>query len=95
MNKEKIFVNKIVGNLGNNQSFYEVGESRVDVSNEEDIEDKLNKLFNTNGYIFNIKVKIITNEKTYNTKIASRIKNSLITLDNDIINIDSIKDIIF
>ena len=42
-----------------------------------------------------IVVSIITNDKTYDTKIASRVGDNLITLDNDIVRIDEIKDIIF
>ena len=94
MKKNKVFVNKIEGKIGNNQSSCEVEEQEI-ISDNSSVEEKLNKLLNTNGYIFNIKVKIITNNKTYDTKIASRIGNSIITLDNDVINIDDVKDIVF
>ena len=94
MKKNKVFVNKIENKIGNNQSSCEVGEENI-INNDRMVEDKLNRLFNTNGYIFNIKVKIITNDKTYDTKIASRVGNSIITLDNDVINIDDVKDIVF
>jgi hypothetical protein len=95
MKKKKIFVNKINKNIGNNQSNCEVKEDTVIVNNTETVEEKLERLFNTNGYIFNIKVKIKANDKTYDTKIASRVGDNLITLDNDIINVADIKDIIF
>ena len=94
MKKNKVFVNKIENKIGNNQSSCEVGEENI-INDNDIVEDKLNRLFNTNGYIFNIKVKIITNDKTYDTKIASRVGNSIITLDNDVINIDDVKDIVF
>ena len=93
MKKKKIYANKNVGKKGNNQKVCEVEEIRN--SDNKSIDDKLNELFNRNGYIFNVDVKIITNNKTYDTKIASMVGNSLITLDNDIINIDDVKDIIF
>lgn len=96
MKKEKIFANNITDKIGNNQSSCIVDKNdELGIINEEKIDDKLNRLFNTNGYIFNVDVKIITLDKTYNTKIASRVGNNLITLDNDIINIDDIKDIVF
>ena len=88
MNKKKIYVNKINEKVGNNQTSYEIKD-------EETIEDKLEELFSTNGYIFNVNVKIVTDDKTYDTKIASRIGDNIITLDNDVIRIDDIKDIIF
>lgn len=56
--------------------------------------EKLDKLFSRNGYIFNIRVTIITKEKKYNTQIAGKVNNTLITLDNDIIKINDIVDII-
>ena len=97
MKKNKLYTNKKIGKIGNNQSSCEVKESDNKViMNEKDIVyEKLKKLFNTNGYIFNIKVKIITNNKTYDTKIASLVGDNIITLDKDIIKIDDIKDIVF
>ena len=93
MKKSEIFVNKIEGDIGNNQKLCDVDEQLI--IEEDNIEKKLDKLFNTNGYIFNIKVKIITDDKTYDTRIASRIGDNLITLDNNIIKISDIKDIVF
>lgn len=95
MKKKKLYVNKIV-KKNNNQSFCKVDDDReIIINNNLSVDDKLSKLFNTNGYIFNIKVKIITDNKTYDTKIASQVGNSIITLDNDIINISDIKDIVY
>lgn len=98
MKKGKVFVNKIEKNLKNNQDYCEVVENddrKVLLNINENIEDKIDRLFNTNGYIFNVDVKIITDNKIYNTKIASRVGNNLITLDNNIIEINDIKDIVF
>ena len=92
MKKKKIYVNKITSKIDNNQDYCEV-EEKSDLNNT--VLDKLNKIFNTNGYVFNIDVKIITANKTYYTKIASRVGNNIITLDNDVINIADIKDIVF
>lgn len=55
--------------------------------------EKIDKLLNRNGYIFNVEVKIITKEKKYQTKIAGKVNNHIITLDNDIININDIIDL--
>lgn len=57
------------------------------------VETSLNELFQTTGYIFNIPVEIKTKEKTLNTKIAGKVKNTIITLDNDVIPISSIVSI--
>ena len=102
MKKNKIYVKEINGKIGNNQSFCDVNGNNEIVDIKEDkeeisnlsIKEKINKLFNRNGYIFNVDVKIITTNKEYNTKIAGKVNNHLITLDNDIINIDDIRDVI-
>ena len=57
------------------------------------IVDKIEKLLNRNGYIFNVDVVIKTNDRVYETKIAGKVNNHLITLDNDIINISDIIDL--
>ena len=99
MKKNKVFVNKSKRKIDNNQKYCEVVEEIVDFNNDDNsslsIDDKLQILFNTPGYIFNTNVKIITNDKVYQTKIAGKVNNHLITMDNDIISISSIKDIIY
>lgn len=93
MNKNKIFVNEFNNKL-NNQVVANV-ECEESIHQDVCIYEKLDKLFNTNGYVFNTDVKIITDNKTYDTKIANKVGNNIITLDNDVINISDIKDIIF
>ena len=100
MKKEKLYVNRINKTINNNQNYCDVLESTfIDSTNNSDVKlsvnEKLKRLFNTNGYIFNVDVKIITDSKTYNTKIAGKVGNNIITLDNDIIRINDIKDIIY
>ena len=101
MKKNKIFINKLDKKMKNNQSYTNVSKDEkmkdkpIIISKDNTtVEDKLNKLFQRNGYIFNVDVKIITNNEEYDTKIASKIKNNIITLDNHVINISDIKDII-
>jgi len=99
MKKKKIFINKLDKKINNNQNYCDVKnentkENIIEKKDDKSVLDKIDKLFNTNGYIFNIDVTIITTEHEYHTKIASKINNYLVTLDNDIISIDDIKDII-
>ncbi len=54
------------------------------------IEDKINAIFNTRGYSFNIPVEIMFAGKKIETFLAARTKNSLITLDNETIPIATI-----
>ena len=95
MKKGKLYVKKNDKTINNNQDYCNIEESSnkiVNINNESVI-DKIEKLFNINGYIFNKDVEIITINKKYNTRIAGKVNNHLITMDNDIINILDIKDI--
>ena len=87
---KNIFINK-----KNNQKSCEVEESVLNEETTDDllIDEIIDNLFNTNGYIFSKDVEIVTNDKVYNTKIAGKVNNHIITLDNDIIKISDIKDI--
>lgn len=58
------------------------------------VEEKIRKLFKSSRYIFNINVLIKTDKKDYDTKIAGKVKNSLVTIDNEVIPIVEINDII-
>ncbi len=104
MKKNKIFQNKIKKKIDNNQKSFNIIE---DIKDNNDIikdnnlnidnisvEEKINMLLNRNGYIFNVDVEIVTESKTYKTRIAGKVNGNLITLDNDIIPIRNIKDII-
>ena len=45
------------------------------------------------GYIFGKRVVIVTNDRSYDTKIAAKTGDYIITIDNHKINIADIKDI--
>lgn len=83
-----LFRNNINKEINNNMKVYYTNSYS---ENENTIDEKLNKLLEKNGYIFNLDVIIKTNDSTYDTRLAGKIKNYLITLDNKII---PIKDII-
>ena len=70
---------------------------KSNLSNKEstiDIIDKLDKLFNSSRYVFNIGVIIKTKNKVYDTKIMSRNDTSILTVDDDIIYIKDIYSLI-
>ncbi len=54
------------------------------------IEEKINKIFRTKGYAFNIPVEITFSNKTVNTYLALKKNDSIITLDNEVIPISTI-----
>ena len=62
----------------------------IDKKDSDDVISFLEKLSSNGTYIFNKKIKIVTNDDTYHTRIAGKIGNKIITLDNDSIKIDDI-----
>lgn len=86
----------------NNKNIYYTSENNRNVKSKKKIEDntfltveeKINKLFKSTRYVFNIGVIIKTAKKDYDTKIIGKVKNSLITNDNEVIPIVEIEDII-
>ena len=89
---------KVSNNIySNNTSYYKsssVAKIPVIKQKEEEeqasIEDKINAIFRTRGYPFNIPVTISFAGKTVNTFLATRTNSSIITLDNEVIPIATI-----
>ncbi len=65
-------------------------EIKKTIDNDLSIEDKINKIFRTKGYAFNIPVEITFSNKTVNTYLALKKNDSIITLDNEVIPISTI-----
>ena len=65
-------------------------EIKKTIDNNLSIEEKINKIFKTKGYAFNIPVEITFSNKTVNTYLALKKNDSIITLDNEVIPISTI-----
>lgn len=83
----KLYKNEINKNISNNKKYCYLENESI---KEENINDKLENIFNGIGYSYNIPVSIKTKTKEYNTSLVSKTKNNIITLDNDVIKIDEI-----
>ena len=81
-----------------NQKYYhekvtnKIKEERQEksIDNDLSIEEKINKIFKTRGYAFNIPVEITFSNKKVNTYLALKKNDSIITLDNEVIPISTI-----
>lgn len=98
----KVYQNPVQHKVDNNMKvFYEKYYNNKDTyirtslkeNRVQDVNEKITELFNRNGYIFNLDVIIKTVNETLETKIAGKIKNYLITLDNKVIPISEIIEI--
>lgn len=81
----KIYQNNIDKKINNNKE--------VDYVKKVDIKNILNEIFNGRGYSYNKEVIIETSNKVYDTYIITRTKNNIVTLEDEIINIDDIINI--
>lgn len=83
---QKYYHQKVINRINDrpNQMNYE--KIKEDIS----VEEKINKIFKTKGYVFNIPVTITFAGKTKDTYLALKKNDSIITLDNEVIPISTI-----
>lgn len=96
-NLPNIYKKTVTNDIRNNKDIYYVKEEINTIKYTDDnstVEEKLKKLFRSSRYVFNIGVIIETERHTYDTKIAGQVKNSIVTVDGDVIPIIEIKNII-
>ena len=96
MDKKPEIFKPEIGKIDNNKkAYYSFLEDRLDIKTDEyeendDVITFMNKLARSGSYIFNKDVIIVTKDKKYETRIAGKLGNRIITLDNDSIKIDDI-----
>lgn len=73
-----------------NQKYYFEKVSNNNLEKDLSIVDKIDKIFKTKGYAFNIPVEIEFAGKRINTYLALKKNDSIITLDNEVIPISTI-----
>ena len=95
-NKPKMYRCEAKKEFHNNQSIYasyEPNNYNV-VTDIIDIRKKINNLFNSANFIYRTKVNIVTiDNQTLTKKVIGIYNNNLVTIDNEQIPIDLIKDI--
>ena len=96
MDKKPEIFKPEIGRIDNNKkAYYSFLEDRLDIKTEkyeenEDVIDFMNKLAKSGSYIFNKDVIIVTKDKKYETRIAVKLGDRIVTLNNDSININDI-----
>lgn len=103
----KMYRNKIDKELNNNSKmFSSITDSytkiekkdtynnlKINNRNNYTVEQKIYNIFNSPNYIYKIDVTIVTDSGTYNKRIVGKTKTYLITMDNEYIPINTIRDI--
>lgn len=90
-NNEKIF--STIYNKSNDIKITTEENIKVEKKNNYTVEQKIAKIFNSPNYIYKIDVVIITEKEKTNKRIVGKTKTNLITMNNEYIPINSIKDI--
>ncbi len=96
MTLPKVYQNKNIGNINNAQEyFYSLNTKQISKPENRriDIKEKINKLFQSNKFIYKIKVIVTTSTGEKETTIIGKTNNDLITINNDLIPISDIIDI--
>ena len=95
----KVFANKIEKEIQNNDRIY-VASKNIEEKQEATIDlygmnvnQKIKTILNSKNYIYKAEVEIKTNNGIISKKIIGKSGNQLITMDNELILIDTILDI--
>ena len=91
----KVFQTEIK-KINNNKKVYDSSYDKTEIKKEEQslsVKDKIKELVKDNNYIFNKEVTLIYNDKEITCNIAGIVNNHIITMDNEIIKINDLKDI--
>lgn len=104
----KIFANKIEKKLNNNKKVYvstpEIEKDTATKKKNEStksnkkklnktIEQKINEILKSNNYVYKIPVKIELDNQEIITNIIGKNNKNIITIDNELIKIEEIKNI--
>ncbi len=77
--------------INNNNSIN--NNSSINNFSKYEVNKKINDIFNSSDYVYKVDVTIVTEDGEYKKRVVGRVKDSLITMDNEKIPIDSIIDI--
>ena len=99
----KMYHNKIDKNINNNERvfstlnndniIYNTNNSFINNRNNLTVEQKIVNIFNSPNYIYKIDIVIVTDKNKEVKRIIGKNKNNLITMDNEYIPINTIRDI--
>jgi hypothetical protein len=94
--KPKMYRGVVNKECNNNKSVYTSysDNNNTDiVYNTNDIRKKISDIFNSNTFIYRTKVNIVVDNQILTKKIVGLYDNNLVTIDNEYIPINIIKDI--
>ena len=95
--KPKMYQNKVNKEFHNNRTLYTSYSDNYDnsniVNNLNDIRKKINDIIESNSFIYSKLVNIVVGNDIIRRKIIGVYNNNLVTIDNEHIPLNNIKDI--
>lgn len=98
-----MYHNTIDKDINNNEKMYstmyntdrKISNNNIFINNKNNytVEQKIYNIFNSPNYIYKIDVTIVTDKGKTNKRIVGKTKTNLITMDNEYIPINTIRDI--
>ncbi len=86
----RVYENKIDKEINKNQTFFYGSERN---SKKIDINKKIDSIFNSFNHVYKSNVRIITDSGVLDKVIVGKTRNSLITIDGELLDISIIDDI--
>lgn len=90
--KPKMYHSTIDKVFHNNKVIYMSSDKNKNFT-VDNIRKKIDDIINDSSFIYRTKVNIVLDDEIISKKIIGVINNNLVTIDNEYISIDSIKDI--
>ena len=89
-----LYTNSFDKKIDNSLEYIKVNNREENTSlSLNELNKKINNIFKSKNYIYKIKVEISLKDNVFETYLIGKTNNSLITLDNKIININDIENI--
>ena len=91
----ELYTNTFDKKIDNSMDFIKINDKKIENKKlkKYEIKDKIDNIFKSKNYIYKKNVEIFLINDTIKCSIIGKTKNSLITIDNKLININDIVDI--
>lgn len=93
INKDTNNNERVFSTLNSSGTIINNTNSSINNYSKYEVNKKINDIFNSSDYVYKVDVTIVTEDGEYKKRVVGKVKDSLITMDNEKIPIDSIRDI--
>ena len=93
--KPKMYRGEVRKDINNNRSIYASYSDKFEVKSYDNssVRKKINDIFSSNTFIYRTKVNIVMDNEILTKKVIGVYNNNLVTIDNEQIPINMIRDI--